>query len=102
MKKRAFLRKKTVFFVQKTACGTHKHRGMTCIKDRKKEKFTVQKVFDLHTDVLNKMAGLSRQPGKPCVNAASLEAGGVKAACCACFIGDTTDRQTQLENVMRQ
>ena len=62
----------------------------------------MQKVFDLHTDVLNKMAGLSRQPGKPCVNAASLEAGGVKAACCACFIGDTTDRQTQLENVMRQ
>ena len=62
----------------------------------------MQKVFDLHTDVLNKMAGLSRQPGKPCVNAASLEAGGVKAVCCACFIGDTTDRQTQLENVMRQ
>ena len=40
-------------------------------------------VFDLHTDVLNKLAGTSVQPGTPSVNAESLSRGGVTRACIA-------------------
>lgn len=59
-------------------------------------------VFDLHTDVLNKLAGLSDQVEPPCVTAESLAAGGVTHLCAACFCGRSADIAQQLVGVKKQ
>ena len=59
-------------------------------------------VFDLHTDVLNKLAGTSVQPGTPSVNAESLSRGGVTRACFACYCGRDTRTEAQLAAVEKQ
>lgn len=57
---------------------------------------------DLHTDVLNKLAGLSDQDNVPCVNAESLEDGNVSHACLAMFCGRSPEAELQKQAVQRQ
>ncbi len=58
--------------------------------------------IDLHTDVLNKLAGLSDNGQTPSVNAQSLKAGNVTHSCFALFCGRNPEAEVQKQSVLKQ